>query len=90
MAETNIRLLASKIAALDPEAQHAVEIAVDSLLVDAGLGPKDPRRTEPRDEIVFLDEHNCHQPDLVFAIERLMNAAQRTLDELHRADAAYA
>jgi hypothetical protein len=39
MAATST-LLASKITALDPEAQHAIEIAVDSMLVDAGLGPK--------------------------------------------------
>jgi hypothetical protein len=104
MAVTTICLLASKIAALDPEAQHAVEIAVDSLLVEAGLGPNiaiDARFAEleqrlnvivdhhPDDETIILDEHNCHQPDFRFAIERLMNAAQRTLDELHRADAAY-
>jgi hypothetical protein len=105
MSITTIWLLASKIAALDAEAQHAVEIAVDSLLVGAGFGPRieiDARFAElerrlnaivdhhPDDETITLDEHACHQPGLIAAIEHLKNAAQRTLDELRRADAAYA
>jgi hypothetical protein len=104
MSITTSWLLASKIAALDAEAKHAVEIAVDSFLVDAGLGPKiaiDARFAELErrlnaivdhdrdDKTINLDEHACHQPGLISAIEHLMHAARRTLDELRRADAAY-
>lgn len=99
MAETNIRLLASKIEALDPQAQHAVEIAVDSLLDDAGFVPNprvdarivtlerriDARGDQTRDdEVDFLDEHDGDNSVLKSAIESLINTARQTLDELVR------
>ena len=69
MADTNIRLLTRKIEALDPQAQHAVEVAVDSLLNGDGLAPnmivdsriatRERRRSDAlqtrRGEVVFLD-----------------------------------
>ena len=101
MAGTNVRLLASKIEALDPEAQHAVEVAVDSLLRDVGPAPDGvvesrlamlERRfdalgdqTRDDDAVVFLEDPD--HCDLKSEIERLVVTAQRTLDELIRSDA---
>ena len=101
MAMTNIRLLANKIEALDPQAQHAVEIAVDSLLGDAGFAPNGvvdsriatlERRVDALGdqtrghEVVFVDEHDRDQSDLISAIKCIMNTSQRTLDAFIRAD----
>src|SRR5205085_3553878 len=72
MADTNVRLLARKIEALDSDDQRAVEVAVDSLLHDAGLKPTtvvDARIStlelrvdalaDQRDGgVVFLDDHD--------------------------------
>jgi hypothetical protein len=103
MAYTNIRLLARKIEALDPQAQHAVEVAVDSLLNDEGLGPSKivdsriamlERRVDALggqtggDAVVFLDERVRDHPDLMTALECLIDAAQRTLDVLVSAEVA--
>ena len=103
MGDTNIRLLTRKIEALDPQAQHAIEVAVDSLLHDEGLVPNkfvDSRITtlERRidalgvqasgDEVVCLDEHVGDQPDLRSAIEHLIDDAQQTLDAFVRAEVA--
>ena len=103
MAYTNIRLLTRKIEALDAEAQHAVETAVDSLLRDAGAAPNsaiDARITslERRvdafgdetgsDAVVFLDEYDCDLPELKTAIERLIDASHRALGAIVPANAA--
>ena len=94
MADTNIRVLARKIEALDADAQHAVEVAVDSLLEDATLAI--PRVSDERiatlerrvdalanengsGDVVFLDEYDCDLPDLKIAIERLIDAGHRAL-----------
>jgi hypothetical protein len=102
MAETNISLLATKIAALDPQAQHAVEIAVDSLFDEVAVAPNGvvhsriatlERRVDALgdqtggNEVVCLDERILDHPGLRSEIEHLMEAAQRTLDEITRADA---
>ena len=94
MADTNIRLLARKIEALDADAQHAVEVAVDSLLEDAVLTPSTvgderiatlERRVDALGdqngigEVVFLDEYDCDLPELKSAIERLIEAGHRAL-----------
>jgi hypothetical protein len=102
VADTNIRLLARKIEALDADAQHAVEVAVDSLLEDAALAL--PRAGDERiatlerrvgaladekgsGEVVFLDEHDCDLPALTIAIERLIDAGHRALAVLVPANA---
>jgi hypothetical protein len=97
MADTDIRLLTRKIEALDAEAQHAVEIAVDSLLEDTVLAPTMAgearlatlerrvdalRDPKGSDEIVFLDEYDCDLPELKSAIEGLIDAGHRALAAL--------
>lgn len=97
MVDTNIRLLTRKIEALDAEAQHAVEIAVDSLLGDpsllensgrdARIGPLERRvdalggRNGSAD-VVVLDELDGELPELKSAIERLIDESHRALSVL--------